>query len=147
MANCRQKIGSSICKKTPKYLLDAYEKLEKNKSIHFTYRNVNYALNSTKFDKIALLSKGEGKTKIKYQYTAIIGPPSHMSSIKFKSTKDGSAVVGSSDKGTQNIAKYNYMVKYMDGIVQIMKGEKIWLDKNGKIIIGWHGSYKPPTSM
>ena len=41
----------------------------------------------------------------------------------------------------------NYCVEYGGNIVEIKKGEKVWLDLDGKIMIGWHGTYSPPHGM
>ena len=77
-------------------------------------------------------------------------PASNKVSVKsiFNSVPANTAIKGSKHiaKSTGK-AKHNYLVSYMGGIVEIKKNDKVWYDSNGLIIIGWHGSYSPPTLM
>lgn len=59
----------------------------------------------------------------------------------------GTAFIGDENgSNLSSIALHNYIVYYMDSIVEIKQGEQVWY-YNSKLIIGWHGSYSPPTGM
>ena len=132
--------------KIPNYLMHIYEKLycNDNIKIDFTYRNVIYLLTKTKFDKVSLLSKIIENKKINL---ALIGPLKIIKNISILSTKNKTAVIGTFEIGKKTKAKENYMVEYMNNYVYIKKNSNIWINKDDKIIIGWHGTYNPPKGM
>jgi hypothetical protein len=47
----------------------------------------------------------------------------------------------------EGIAINDYIIEYAGFVVEIPKGSKIWYDENEQIIIGWHGTYSPPSGM
>lgn len=144
----RRDINTSRCDKAPKYLLDIYEKVKKKGYCKFTYRKRDYSMTNTKFNSVMLLSKlTENKKKTKYHMISVLGPQNIIKKIKFTSTDKGSAVIGTQNNGVKLIVKHDYMIEYMGGVVQIKKDENVWVNKDGKIIIGWHGSYNPPKGM
>ena len=122
----QRNIGQSKCTKVPKYLLTLYEKMKNNPFIPFEHRNINYKMSDTKFDSVVLLSKFAKNTQdIKYALSvSIIGPLKNIKNIHFKSTNNNTAIIGTHELGTQTIAKYNYMIEYMKGWVQIKKDQK-----------------------
>lgn len=139
---------------TPQYKLNVFNKLndifnfEKKKgklpSIDFNFRGKKYTIKPCrKFKKITFIN-------YKKRIINILGPKKHFSNIKILSTDKtkNTAVKGSKHiaKSTGK-AKHNYLVSYMGGIVEIKKNDKVWYNSNGLIIIGWHGSYSPPTLM
>lgn len=122
MVIIRRKIGKSGCDKVPKYLLDIYDKAKNENHYEFVYKKITYVISKTKFDSVILLSKFiQNNKNIEKKYISVIGPQDIIKEIKFES-KD----IESKDKGTYNngkkyIAKYNYIIEYMGGIVQIKK--------------------------
>ena len=145
----RRKIGQKKCDKVPKYILDAYYKA-KNKDYKFMYRKIMYLISKTKIDSVMLLSKwieNDIKKKTERYYISIIGPENIIKNIKFGSKDKGTIIIGTHINGKESIAKNNYIIEYMGGIIQIKQNEKIWINDDGKIIIGWHGSYNPPKGM
>lgn len=59
----------------------------------------------------------------------------------------GTAVIGDTNRADfDSIAPHNYAIYYMGNVVEILQGERIWFSEL-KPIIGWHGSYSPPTGM
>lgn len=146
----RRSLEKTRYNKIAKYLLTIYEDIYSNtiNIIDFTYRNINYRLIKTKFDSVSILSKvikNNKKTQIKN--IALIGPLEKIKDINILSTNNKTIVIGTYKNGKETIAEENYMIEYMGNFVYIEKNEHIWRDKEGKIIIGWHGSYNPPTSM
>ena len=139
--------------KIAKYLLTIYEDMYSNTIdiidiIDFTYRNINYRLIKTRFDSVSILSKViKNNKKIQIKNVALIGPFEKIKDINILSTTNKTAVIGTYASGKETIAEENYMIEYMGNFVYIEKNEHIWRDKEGKIIIGWHGSYDPPTGM
>ena len=143
----RRNIGKTKYSKIAKYLLSLYEDMSNN-FINFTYRNINYRLSKTKFDSVLLLTKIIKKNnKTQIINIAIIGPLKKIKDISILSTTNKTAVIGTYTDGKETISEENYMIEYMNNFVYIGKTEPIWRDKEGKIIIGWHGSYDPPTGM
>ena len=146
----RRTLEKTSYSKIAKYLLTIYENIYSNtiNIIDFTYRNINYRLMKSKFDSVSILSKvikNNKKTQIKN--IALIGPLEKIKDINILSTNNKTIVIGTYKNGKKTIAEENYMIEYMSNFVYIEKNEQIWRDKEGKIIIGWHGSYNPPTGM
>lgn len=79
-------------------------------------------------------------------YLVVLSTNSEINSASIGSVTDSNFVI-IPGLGTNVIAKFDYVIEYRDSCVQILRGENIWLDSNKKIIIGWHGSYSPPSSM
>lgn len=123
-------IGKSKCTKVPDYLLKYFNKIGS-----FVDQGKQYLISNTKFVSVVLLSDS-------VQPIAIIGPLNKIKNIHF-----APSAIGTYEIGTPTTATYDYMVLYNGGLVQIKKDEKIWRDTGDKIIIGWHGSYSPPTDM
>jgi len=71
--------------------------------------------------------------------------------FEIRSTRAGinTANYGSCEtiKSHEGMANNNYIIEYAGFVVEIPKGSKIWYDENEQIIIGWHGTYSPPSGM
>ncbi|KAG2499677.1 hypothetical protein HYH03_002612 [Edaphochlamys debaryana] len=46
----------------------------------------------------------------------------------------------------QRAAK-DLQVAYGGGVVHIAKGRRYYVDAMGRVLVGWHGTYDPPTGM
>jgi hypothetical protein len=73
----------------------------------------------------------------------ILGSNKDLKSIEFTSK----ITKGTQKKSTHtSIADKNYISVGIFTGKLIEKGNTIWLDKDNNIIIGWRGSYSPPTT-
>jgi hypothetical protein len=100
----------------------------------------------TKCNKVSLLSKIIGNKKPNINI-AIIGPLEKIKNINILSTTNKTAIIGTHLLGKKTKAEENYMIEYYNKFICINKNSNIWRDKDGKIIIGWHGTYNPPKGM
>lgn len=66
-------------------------------------------------------------------------PPKSGSELKPASNRWSEAI--------EQIATEEFKVAYAGGIVKIEKGSKFYIDDQGRILIGWHGTYNPPCDM
>lgn len=39
------------------------------------------------------------------------------------------------------------LVPYAGGVVKVEGGKEFWTDAQGRVLIGWHGTYSPPCGM
>jgi uncharacterized protein len=47
----------------------------------------------------------------------------------------------------KKVADQNIVVQYAGSFVAIDKGDVYYEDNSGNVLIGWHGTYNPPTDM
>lgn len=168
MSVYRRKINSNIVELAPQYLENIYKDMKeelkqkqkrdierKSKYIShhhikiFNYRNHTYKISYNSNRKIPIMTlsrinySGKDLKVISINLVYILGSSKDLKSIEFTSK----IVRGTQKKSTHtSIADKNYISVGVFTGKLIEKGKTIWLDKDNNIIIGWRGSYSPPTT-
>lgn len=95
---------------------------------------------SIKFEEVVLVYKLNGKDR---KFMSIFTKKKYADDIEFIPSITPGKCSGVMKKTT---AKKDLFAHYINGVVEIPKGEEIWMD-GPRVIIGWHGSYSPPRNM
>ena len=51
------------------------------------------------------------------------------------------------DEAVRRVADCEMEVQYGGGVVHIKPGDHYFTDSAGRVLVGWHGTYDPPSGM
>ena len=126
-------------RRTPRdYQTRAYNEAEKRSSAFFTKFDGFQLQRNAKFPQTYLIIR-DNKTLSGILTTQNI----KVRSTVHKTAADGCVAIDNIHSLPSMVAEYDYCIEYAGNVVNIKKGELVYLTDN-KITIGWHGSYSPP---